>query len=411
MDALTGAAVLVTLAALFAWLNNRWLRQPASIALLLFSLALSLALVVLGKLGLESERLAHHVLAGVELDRALLDSMLSFLLFAGALHVDFGELARRRWAIAFLASLGVVVSAVIAGYALWWILGALGRPLPLIWCLIFGALISPTDPIAVLAILKSAKAERSLAGKMAGEALLNDGVAVALFLLFLGIAAGGEEAKAGHAALLFAREVGGGALLGLALGYGACRMLAPVDSHHVEILLTLAVAMGGYALALALHVSGPIAIVIAGVLIGTHGRRVALSARSRERLDDFWELVDEILNAVLFVMIGLELLRLEFDRTWALAGALAIPAVLAARLASVGLAGLVPGLRADFPPYVIGMLTWGGLRGAISVALALSLPLGPARDAIITVTYAIVVFSIVVQGLTLPRLLRRRAGG
>ena len=410
MDALTGAAVLVTLAALFAWLNHRWLHQPSSIALLIFSLSLSLALLVLGKLGLESERLAHHVLAGVELDRALLDSMLSFLLFAGALHVDFGELARRRWAIGFLASLGVVVSAVIAGYALWWILAALGQPLPLIWCLLFGALISPTDPIAVLSILKSAKAERSLAGKMAGEALLNDGVAVALFVLFLGIAVGGEELSAGHAAMLFAREVGGGALLGLALGYGACRMLAAVDNHHVEILLTLAVAMGGYSLALALHVSGPIAIVVAGVLIGTHGRQAAMSRHSRERLDDFWELIDEMLNAVLFVMIGLELLRLEFDRTAGWAALLAIPAVLVARLASVGLAGLVPGLRQDFPPRVIGMLTWGGLRGGISVALALSLPAGAPRDAIITVTYAIVVFSILVQGLTLPRLLRARPG-
>lgn len=410
MDALTGAAVLVTLAALFAWLNHRWLHQPSSIALLIFSLSLSLALLVLGKLGLESERLAHHVLAGVELDRALLDSMLSFLLFAGALHVDFGELARRRWAIAFLASLGVVVSAVIAGYALWWILAALGHPLPLIWCLLFGALISPTDPIAVLSILKTARAERSLAGKMSGEALLNDGVAVALFVLFLGIAIGGEELTAGHAAMLFAREVGGGALLGLALGYGACRMLAAVDNHHVEILLTLAAAMGGYSLALALHVSGPIAIVVAGVLIGTHGRQAAMSRHSRERLDDFWELIDEILNAVLFVMIGLELLRLEFDRTAAWAALLAIPAVLVARLASVGLAGLVPGLRQDFPPRVIGMLTWGGLRGGISVALALSLPAGAPRDTIITVTYAIVVFSILVQGLTLPRLLRSRPG-
>lgn len=409
MDALTGAAVLVTLAALFAWLNNRWLRQPASIALLFFSLALAVALVATGQLGIDSERLARHVLAGVHLDRALLDSMLSFLLFAGALHVDFNELERRKWSIAFLASLGVVVSAVIAGYALWFILIALGHPLPLIWCLVFGALISPTDPIAVLAILKTVKAERSLAGKMAGEALLNDGVAVALFLLFLGIAAGGDDASAAHAATLFAREVGGGALLGLALGYGACRMLAAVDSHHVEILLTLAVAMGGYALALALHVSGPIAIVVAGVMIGTHGRRVALSARSRERLDDFWELIDEMLNAVLFVMIGLEFLRVEFDRAVVWATALAIPAVLAARLASVGLAALVPGLRNDFPPYVVGMLTWGGLRGAISVALALSLPLGAERDAIITVTYAIVVFSILVQGLTLPRLLRRAA--
>ena len=202
----------------------------------------------------------------------------------------------------------------------------------------------------------------------------------------------------------------GGALFGLAVGYAAYRMLASVDNYQVEILLTLALVMGGYALALALHVSGPIAIVVAGILIGNQARRYAMSAKSRARLDDFWELIDEILNAVLFVMIGLELLRVEFDSTFAWAAALAIPAVLAARFLSVGLAALVPGLRQDFPPYVIGVLTWGGLRGGISVALALSLPAGPHRGAIIAVTYVVVLFSILVQGLTLKRLLRRASG-
>ncbi|MGH8676551.1 MAG: cation:proton antiporter [Burkholderiales bacterium] len=408
MDALSAAAALITLAALFAWLNHRFIRQPPSIALLLFSLALSLALVALGKLGLDSHELAQQALAQVELDRVLLDSMLSFLLFAGALHVDLGELARRKWAIGFLASLSVVISAGLAGLAVWGIFRALGHPVPLLHCLLFGALISPTDPIAVLSVLKSVRAEKALEMKMAGESLLNDGFGVVLFVVLLGIAVGGEEATATYVAGLFAREVIGGALFGLALGYAAYRMLASVDNYQVEVLLTLALVMGGYALALALHVSGPIAIVVAGVMIGNHGRRYAMSEKSRERLDIFWELVDEILIAVLFVMIGLELLRIEFRSIYAWAAALAIPAVLGARLVSVALAALVPGLRKDFPPRVIGILTWGGLRGGISVALALSLPAGTHRDAIISVTYAVVLFSVLVQGLTLSRLLRPR---
>ena len=409
MDTLSAAGALITLAALFSWLNHRYIRQPVSVAMLLFSLALSLVVVALGQLGVDSTWLAREAIEAIELDRALLDGMLSFLLFAGALHVDLAELAKRKWAIGFLASLGVVVSALIAGGALWWVFRVLGHPLPLVWCLLFGALISPTDPISVLAILKSAAAEKSLAAKMAGESLLNDGFGIVLFVLFLGIALGGEEARFGSVSLLFAREVLGGALFGLAIGYAAYRLLSKVDSYEVEILLTLALVMGGYAAARALHVSGPIAVVVAGVLIGNRGLRHAMPVPSRERVGQFWALIDEIFNAVLFIMIGLELLRLEFHPTYAWAGALAIPAVLAARFLSVGLAALVPVLRQDFPPYVVAILTWGGLRGGISVALALALPAGAFRDAIIAVTYVVVLFSILVQGLTLSRLLRRGA--
>ena len=409
MDTLSAAATLITLAALFSLLNHRYIRQPVSVAMLLFSLALSVSLVALGKLGVDAKWLARDAIGAIELDRALLDGMLSFLLFAGALQVNLAELAKRRWAIAFLASLGVAVSALIAGSALWWIFGALGLPIPFIWCLVFGALISPTDPIAVLAILKSARAEKSLAAKMAGESLLNDGLGIVLFVLFLGIAMGGEEATFASVTALFLREVLGGALFGLAIGYAAYRLLAGLDSYEVEILLTLALVMGGYAAAQALHVSGPIAVVVAGVIIANRGLRHAMPERSRERVGEFWGLIDEIFNAVLFIMIGLELLRLEFHATYAWAGALAIPAVLAARFLSVGAAALVPGLRKDFPPRVIAILTWGGLRGGISVALALALPAGALRDAIITVTYVVVLFSILVQGLTLSRLLRRAA--
>jgi CPA1 family monovalent cation:H+ antiporter len=406
------AAVLFVLAALFSWLNHRFIRLPSSIALLLFSLATSLAVFALGKLGFDSEQIAQDVLAKVQLDQALLNGMLSFLLFAGALQVDLTDLAKRKWAVAFLASLGVIVSTAIAGLAMWGVFAALGHAVPLLWCLLFGALISPTDPISVLAILKSAHAEKSLEMKMAGESLLNDGFAVVIFVVLLGIAVHGEGATPQHIMGLFVQEVLGGALFGLAIGYAAYRMLASVDNYQVEILITLALVTSGYALALEWQLSGPIAIVVAGVLIGNHGRKYAMSPRSRERVDTFWELIDEILNAVLFVMIGLELLRLDLDLTYAWAAAIAVPTVLLARMLSVAVGALIPGLRGDFTPRVIGVLTWGGLRGGISVALALSLPASPHRDAIIAVTYVVVVFSIVVQGLTLARLLRwRRAPG
>jgi len=407
MSALDTAAALVTLAALFSWANQRWLRLPATIALLLFSLVASLAVIALGSLGIHFDTLARELLAAVDFDEALLQGMLSFLLFAGALHVDLAELAERKWAVGFLATASVLVSTALVGAAAWWVFGALGHPLPLVWCLLFGALISPTDPIAVLAIMKSAGSDRALRIKMTGESLLNDGVGVAVFLVLLGVAAGGEDSGWQGAALLFAREALGGALFGLAIGWVAYRMLRSIDHYQVEVLVTLALVMGGYALATRLHLSGPIAIVVAGLLIGNHGRRLAMSDTTIERLYGFWELVDETLNAALFVLIGLEVLLIAFEPAWGWAAVLAIPVVLAARLASVSLAAALPWLRREFPPRVIGLLTWGGLRGGISIALALSLPAAPERSALITVTYVVVVFSILVQGLTLSRLLRR----
>lgn len=410
MAALDTAAALITLAALFSWANHRFIRLPTTIALLLFSLAASLAIIALGRLGIHFDTLAIELLAAVDFNQALMHGMLSFLLFAGALHVDLAELAERKWAVGFLATVGVLISTALVGAATWWLFGALGHPIAFLWCLLFGALISPTDPIAVLAIMKSAGSDPALRIKMTGESLLNDGVGVAVFLVLLGIAAGGADATWQAAALLFAREAVGGALFGLFLGWIAYRMLASVDNYQVEVLVTLALVMGGYALATWLHLSGPIAIVVAGLLIGNHGRRFAMSEKTIERLDGFWELIDEILNAALFVLIGLEVLLIAFQPAWGWAAVLAIPVVLASRLASVSVAAVVPWLRHEFPPRVIGLLTWGGLRGGISIALALSLPAAPERSALITVTYVVVVFSILVQGLTLSRLLRRRAG-
>ena len=407
MAALDTAAALITLAALFSWANHRFIGLPSTIALLLFSLAASLGVVALGHLGIHFDTLALELLAEIDFDKALMHGMLSFLLFAGALHVDLDELAERAGAIGFLATAGVLISTALIGLASWWLFEALGHPIPFLWCLVFGALISPTDPIAVLAIMKSAGTEASLRIKMTGESLLNDGVGVVVFLVLLGLAAGGADATPAGAAILFVREALGGALFGLAIGWAAYRMLKSVDNYQVEVLVTLALVMGGYALATALHLSGPIAIVVAGLLIGNHGRRFAMSAKTTENLDTFWELIDEIMNAVLFVLIGLEVLLITFDTEFGWAAVLVIPVVLAARLAAVSLAALMPWLRHEFPPRVIGLLTWGGLRGGISIALALSLPAGPERNALITVTYIVVVFSILVQGLTLSRLLRR----
>jgi len=409
MATLDTAAALISLAALFSWANYRFIGLPSTIALLLFSLVASFGVIVLGKLGIHFDTLAIELLATVDFDTALLHGMLSFLLFAGALHVDLAELAERKWAVGFLATVGVLISTALIGAATWWLFGALGHPLPLLWCLVFGALISPTDPIAVLAIMKSAGADPVLRIKITGESLLNDGIGVVVFLVLLGIAAGGADATPAGAALLFVREAIGGALFGLAIGWSAYRMLASVDNYQVEIMVTLALVMGGYALATALHLSGPIAIVVAGLLIGNHGRRMAMSQKTVEHLDTFWELIDEILNAVLFVLIGLEVLLITFDPAWGWTAALAIPVVLASRLASVSVAapiGLLR-LRETYTKGAIRVLTWGGLRGGISVALALSLPAGPSKEVILVITYAVVIFSIVVQGLSIGRVVKR----
>jgi CPA1 family monovalent cation:H+ antiporter len=292
---------------------------------------------------------------------------------------------------------------------MWVVFGALGLPMPFLYCLVFGALISPTDPIAVLGILKSVGAPRSLETKITGEALFNDGIGVVIFVVLVEVATGRHELSGTHIAALLTQEALGGLVLGLCGGALAYAMLKSVDNYQVEVLITLALVMGAYSLAGGLHASGPIAVVVAGLLIGNHGRRLAMSNRTREHLDTFWELVDEILNAVLFVLIGLEVLVLPFGRVLVLAGAAAIPVVLLARLISVALPiGILSRLR-SFTPHAIRVLTWGGLRGGISVALALSLPRGPEREVLVSVTYAVVLFSIAVQGLSIGWLIRRSA--
>jgi len=332
--------------------------------------------------------------------------MLSFLLFAGALHVDLSELSKQRGVIITLATAGVVGATFIIGGLSWYAFGLAGLDIPFIYCLLFGALISPTDPIAVLGILKQSHVPKSLEAKIAGESLFNDGMAVVVFLVLVRFAAGGIEVSAGDVLLLFAQEAIGGVLFGLAAGAITYWMLKSVDNYQVEVLLTLALVTGGYALAEMLHLSAPIAIVCAGLLIGNHGRTLAMSDKTRGHLDTFWELVDEVLNAVLFVLIGLEVLALVYDQKYLLAGLLAIPIVLLARFITVGIPITVMRRFRNFSPRAIQILTWGGLRGGISVALALSLPPSDIRNALVVITYVVVIFSILVQGLTIGPLIR-----
>jgi monovalent cation:H+ antiporter, CPA1 family len=401
------AAILITLTAGLAYFNARVLRLPSAIGLMATALAGSLLVLVLD--GLDVTAVAPRVatlLDHVDLSYALLHGMLGLLLFAGALHVDLGDLREHRLPIIVLALGGTAVSTLVVGLGSYLVLLLLGLDIPLVHCLLFGALISPTDPIAVLGILKAAKAPKSLEVTITGESLFNDGVGVVFFLAILGIAAGGDV-SAGSIARLFVQEAIGGLVFGLVVGYLGFRLLRSIDQYSVELLITLAMVFGGYAAAEALHVSAPIAAVAAGLLIGNQGRALAMSDTTRDHLDKFWELIDEILNAILFLLIGLEVVRLQLSRDLLVASVITIPLVLAARWISVALpVAAMPKFRRQAPG-AIALLTWGGLRGGISVALALSLPEGRERNVILVITYCVVVFSIVIQGTTLGRVVRR----
>ena len=411
MKILNTIAILLTLSAVFSYLNYRFIKLPTTIGIMLISLVLSLLLLISGKLGLfDVSHLVGALIKGVDFHTTLINGMLSFLLFAGALHINLNELRKQKWVILILATVGVIGSTFIIGAMSWYILNALGLNISFIYCLVFGALISPTDPIAVLGILKTVGVPKSLEIKISGESLFNDGVAVVVFLVLLGIATGESEASMSSIGLLFLQEAIGGAVYGFIIGGLCFYMLRSVNNYQVEILLTLALVMGGYAFATAIHVSGPIAMVVAGLLIGNHGRVFAMSESTTEHLDTFWELIDEILNAVLFLLIGLEVLILVYRTEYFLAALAIIPVVLLSRFISVGVPIQAMKKLREFSPGATRLLTWGGLRGGISVALALSLPQGTEREVILAVTYAVVIFSILVQGLTLGSVVRQVQG-
>ncbi|HFQ14390.1 MAG TPA: sodium:proton antiporter [Gammaproteobacteria bacterium] len=412
MDFLNTSAILISLAALFSYLNYRYLKIPTTIGIMLIALCISLGLLgadalKLTQLGVHAERL----LRSVDFHEALMQGMLSFLLFAGALHVSLNDLFQQKWVILFMATVGILISTLLVGGMSWVVLNGLGLDISFLYCLVFGALISPTDPVAVIGILKNAGVSHSLETKVAGESLFNDGVGVVIFLVLLGLATGRNESDPASIALLLLREAGGGLAFGALAGYLVFSMLRRIDNYQVEVMLTLALVMGGYALANALHISGPLAMVVAGLIIGNHGRSLAMSDKTRKHLDMFWELIDEVLNAVLFVLIGMEILVLSFRGEYLLAALLIIPLVLAARYVSVGIPVFFLRRFRSFSPQVLEVMTWAGLRGGISVALALSLPLGEERDLILAITYAVVVFSILVQGLTIGALVNEESNG
>ncbi|MEC4675609.1 MAG: sodium:proton antiporter [Nitrospirota bacterium] len=406
MDLFNIFSVLITLAALFAYLNHRFIKLPDTIGLMFITLIMSLGLLILGKLGIGTDNQFPALIARIDFNRTLMVGMLGFMLFAGALHVNINELSEKKLEVGIFATFGVIISTISIGTLTYLVVGVLGINLKYIYCLLFGSIISPTDPIAVLGILKKAGAPKTLEIKIAGESLFNDGIGVVVFIALLGIATGEHNMTYGEVSLFFLKEAIGGAVFGIMAGWAVYLLLKSVDNYQVEILLTLALVTGGYALALAMHISGPITIVVAGLLIGNHGRRFAMSEKTRENIDKFWELLDEILNAVLFVLIGLELLMVTFSTSYLLAGIIAIPVALFSRFTSIGIPVCLLRFRKRFSPGVLRVMTWGGLRGGISIALALSLPKGYEREIILTMTYMVVVFSILVQGLTVKYLIK-----
>lgn len=404
-------AICLVITALLAYLNHRFVKLPTAIGVMAAALVLSLSLVGLSALGVAGDLLQYEksLLRSIDFSDVLMQGMLSLLLFAGALHVDLSELRSFRWPVIALAVFGTLLSTAVVGYGMWFALPLVGLHLPLLYCLLFGALISPTDPIAVMGILRSAGAPRELELVMAGESLFNDGVGVVIFSLLLTMLTSGVTPTLGQGLGLLLHEAGGGLAFGFVLGYLTFLLLRSVDNYQVEVLLTLAAVMGGYALASKLHVSGPLAMVVAGLAIGNHGRRLAMSDRTRGYLDMFWELIDEILNAVLFVLIGMEVLLVVFSASELAAAAVAIAVTLLARLLTVGLPVRLLRNTFNLPRGTWKVLTWGGLRGGISVALALSLPFGPWRDTVVALTYSVVVFSILVQGLSVGYVARSNA--
>lgn len=415
------AALLLVLSAFFSWLNHAFIRLPHTIGLLVMALIASLVLLTLQMAfpGLGLTETMQAAIGQIDFNKTVMNGMLAFLLFAGALHVDFGQLKSAKWAIGSMATLGVILSTFIVGTGFYYLARLVGVDLPYIWALVFGALISPTDPVAVLSILKVVKMPKSLEAQIAGESLFNDGVGVVVFSIIVALALASMGHGGGHSTIsimsileLFLVEAIGGLILGLITGWIAYRMMAHVDEHAIEILITLGLVAGSYALAQRIeilhhHLSGPIAVVVAGLMIGNRGAAVAMSEHTRTYLFGFWEMIDEILNSVLFLLIGLEILVLGLIPEYALVTALAIPLVLLARFTAVSIPIRFLGLFRTFTKGAIPVLTWGGVRGGISVALALSLPESEYKPLILTATYGVVIFSIIVQGLTVKGVVQK----
>ena len=398
-------SILIVLASFFAYLNHRFIKLPPTIGIMLMAIGVSLIVRFGGQhLFPETTRDLFAFVSGLDFTEVLMGAMLNFLLFAGAIHVNFPDLREQRYPVMIFSTISVILSTFVIGGIMFFVCPRFGVELPFIFCLLFGALISPTDPIAVLGILKKANVGKSLETKITGESMFNDGVAVVLFAVILQLAQSGEPTFSPVAvSWLLVKEALGGLLLGIGLGFTASKAMEAIDDYILSVLITLSVVMGGYLIARGMHISGPLTMVAAGLMIGNYGKKVAMTDLTKDYLNKFWELVDEILNAVLFLFIGLELLLIrDFEPYWMIS-VVAIFVVLFARFVSIwGPAYLVP-----FKPRLsrgsLTMLVWGGLRGGISIALVLSVNSPAYKELLLEMTYFVVVFSIVVQGLTVGK--------
>jgi Na+:H+ antiporter len=408
MSLFTVITVLVVFSAVFGYINVRFLKMPNTIGLM--SITISFTLVIFGLSYFDTTLLEQekHFISAIDFETVLLDVMLSFLLFAGALHTNFQQLKVQRKPILTFATFGTIMSTFIVGVFIYYLLQFINLNVDFIYCLLFGALISPTDPIAVLGILKQVGAPKKLETKIVGESLFNDGVGVVIFLTIYQIAKGGSDISFVGVAELFLVEVIGGIVLGLALGWITYRLLKSIDNYDIEVIITIALVMGGTVIAQQLHLSAPLAMVTAGLIVGNDTMREASMSRITELyVDKFWELVDVLLNTILFVLIGMEILILTFDKNYILAGVAAIPLLLLARYLSLMLPIKIFAKKLEFVPNTNLIMTWGGLRGGISIALALSLTQEMHRDLFLVITYIVVVFSIIIQGLTLGRVVKK----
>ncbi len=400
-------STLIVISATFAYINFRYLKLPNAIGLMLVSLIFSLLVLFAGSFFPSIKLSVAAQLNSLNFSELLLEGMLSFMLFAGAIHIKYEDLKIEKLSIILFSTMSVIISTFVVGFSAFYLLNLVGLEVSLIHSLLFGALISPTDPIAVLSILKSAGVSKSLETKIAGESLFNDGVAVVVFMTILQLTKPDVDISFSSILLLFGQEAIGGILLGGVVGWIGYKLIASIDNYQVEVLLTLAVVMGGYTLAHFVHVSGPLAMVVAGLITGNHGKNYGMSDITAEYIDKFWELIDEILNALLFVLIGLELLVIQKDQIVLIVAIILIVVVLLTRYISVLVPSIFIGMKEKMTNKTLLILTWGGLRGGISIALALSIPSNFNKDIWVTITYVIVCFSILVQGMTIGKLAKK----
>jgi len=401
-------SVLIVLAAVFSYINGRFLKLPSTIGIMVIAMLASIILVVTGSFFPKTFLHFSRLLEGIDFTEVLMGAMLNFLLFAGAIHIHLSDLREQRTPIMVFSTLSVILSTVLVGSILYFLFPLVYREVPFIYCLLFGALISPTDPVAVLGILKTTNVSRSLETKVAGESLFNDGVAVVVFTILLQVAQNSEvEITAGGISWLLIKEAVGGLAGGLLIGWLVSKAMQRIDDYKIAVLLTLAAVMGGYLLARAIHISGPLMMVAAGLVIGNYGKKTAMSDTTKDYLEKFWELLDEILNAILFLFIGFELLLIENLTDYWLVGLIGIVVVLIARFFSIWIPTKIIPFKNKFSTATVKLLVWGGLRGGVSIALALSVDPGPYKNFILAITYIVVVFSILVQGLTIGKVAKK----